>query len=69
MLDEAVKELPNAHFWIKSDGSDVVPGSMESTRGEWCGDVDLGDGAVEKQHEAYTKYLQLIDGLFHELRV
>ena len=29
ILDEAVGALSNAMWWIKSDGSDVVPGLTE----------------------------------------
>ena len=50
MLDEAVKVLPNEEWWIKSDGCDVIPGLTESVRLEWSGDVDLGDGSLQKQH-------------------
>ena len=30
ILDEAVKVLPDADWWIKSDGCDVVAGLIES---------------------------------------
>ena len=38
---------------------------MESmhTKHEWNGDVDLGDGVLQKQHEAYSNRLRVIDGL------
>ena len=60
-------QLPHTHWWIKSDGCDVVVGLMESTRGVWSGDVDLGDGSVESQYSAYCKRLNLIDGICCEL--
>lgn len=30
---------------------------------EWGGDVDLGDGALQKKHAEYTKRLQLVENL------
>ena len=32
---------PDACWWIKGDGVDVVKGLFESTKGIWSGDVDL----------------------------
>lgn len=42
VLDEAVRALPNATWWVKSDGSDVIHGLTESVKKEWSGDVDMG---------------------------
>ena len=53
----------DSHWWIKSDGCDVVSSLMESMRNEWNGDVDLGDGAVQKLHAEYCKRLELIEDL------
>ena len=47
-LDEGARLLPNAVWWLKADGVDVLPGLGES---EWSGDVDLGDGRVQCIHE------------------
>ena len=58
-----MKELPDSRWWMKSDGCDVVSGLMESMRNEWNGDVDLGDGAVQKQHATYCERLQDIEDL------
>lgn len=46
LLDDAAETLPDESWWIKSDGCDVVAGLTESMRGEWSGDVDLGDGSL-----------------------
>ena len=50
--------LPDADWWIKADGVDVVPGISESVRKEWSGDVDLADGAINQTHDAYLKRLK-----------
>lgn len=60
-------QLPDTHWWIKSDGCDVVMGLMESTRGVWSGDVDLGDGSVKSQYLTYCERLNLIDGMCYQL--
>ena len=49
--------LPEAMWWIKSDGVDVVSGLMESTKRVWNGDVDLGDGVVQMKHANYIHRL------------
>ncbi len=66
LLDEAAKMLPNELWWIKSDGCDVVAGLTESMRGQWSGDIDLGDGSLQKQFKDYTNYtnrIELINGV------
>ena len=67
MLDEAVRLLPDAVWWIKSDGCDVVSGLTESTKHEWTGDVDMADGSLEQQHDAYLKRLDLVKGISRKL--
>ena len=42
------------------DGCDVVSGLGESTRHIWSGDVDLADGKLQEQHDAYMKHLEFI---------
>ena len=44
---------PNARWWIKGDGTDVVKGLWESVSGQWSGDVDLNDGKFD---ELYKKF-------------
>ena len=63
MLDEAHRTHPNAWWWVKGDGCDLVSGVCESTKLEWSGDVDLNDGDVQKAYEVYRQRLTLIDGV------
>ena len=48
VLREAARLDPHAAWWIKADGCDVVKGLFESVRGQWSGDVNLNDGAVDR---------------------
>ena len=71
VLDQAVKILPATWWWIISDdGVDVTAGLMESSRQEWYGDgdgdVDLGDGELQKQYRAYMGRLKLVNGICRE---
>ena len=59
-LDEAVRLLPDAVWWIKADGVDVTAGLGESVKKEWSGDVDLNDGKVKQMHDAYLSRLKAI---------
>ena len=61
-----MKMLPNVEWWIKSDGCDAVSGLTESVNYERSGDVDLGDGRVQKQHADYLKHIELVNGLSHQ---
>ena len=67
ILDDAVKALPDAIWWIKSDGSDVIPGLTESVRREWSGDVDLGDGIVQTQHKDYLERIEVVNQISRNL--
>ena len=55
----ALKQLQEAHpkgcFWIKLDACDLKPALQESTRGEWNGDVDLGDGKLHQLRLLYDQ--------------
>lgn len=62
-LDEAVRLLPDAIWWLKADGVDVVAGIHESVSLEWNGDVDLNDGEVQKMREAYLNRLSFIGSI------
>lgn len=55
--------LPDASWWIKSDGCDVVAGLTESMRSEWGGDIDLGDGKLQQKYKKYLSRLQLVKGI------
>jgi len=63
VLDEAMRHDPDAWWWVKADGCDVLPGLAESTRGVWSGDVDLNDGDLQKQYLEYQHRLNAIKQL------
>ena len=48
---------------MKADGCDLISGLAESTRGIWSGDVDLNDGALDKQYQEYNSRLLTIKNL------
>lgn len=54
---------PNSWWWIKTDGVDVLPGLGESVRMLWSGDVDLNDGNLQVQYDAYKEELRRIKQL------
>ncbi len=62
-IEQAAAQLPGSRWWIKSDGCDVVSGLMVSMRNVWNGDVDFGDGLLQKQYSDYLKRLEFIDNL------
>ena len=68
ILDEAVRLLPDAVWWLKADGVDVVSGISESVRLEWSGDVDLNDGEIQRMREAYLNRLEFIENIGIEHR-
>ena len=43
------------------DGTDIKPALQESTKGEWNGDVDMGDGMLNVLRQEYDKRKQLIE--------
>lgn len=45
------------NWWIKGD---AVAGLGESVKGEWAGDVDLGDGRLQEMFKEYQRRLQMI---------
>lgn len=53
--------LPDAVWWLKADGVDVVAGLGESVRLEWSGDVDVNDGTLQASHQAYLQRLKFIE--------
>lgn len=62
MLDRAASIHPDCWWWVKADGVDLVSGLGESVKGEWSGDIDLNDGALQRQYEEYQKQLEHING-------
>lgn len=51
---------PEAWWWVKADGCDLVAGLKESVKQEWSGDVDLNDGKVAALHAEYKTRLGFI---------
>jgi len=63
MLESFKKNHPNGRFIIKADGTDLVPCVQESMKNKWNGDVDLGDGKLEKLRAEYDRLRKLaLDG-------
>ena len=60
MLDEAQKTNPDASWWLKMDGCDLVEGLGESVDQVWTGDVDLADGALQEKHKCYMERLTFV---------
>lgn len=60
-MTEAHKLHPDARWWIKGDGCDVVSGLEESVCLEWHGDVDFGIGELESMYSTYLKRLTDMD--------
>ena len=54
---------PDAFWWIKGDGVDVVKGLFESTKGIWSGDVDLSDRALQQKIREICDRLSFVKGL------
>ena len=63
VLNALAAASPGGWFWIKGDGTDVVKGLWESTRGQWGGDVNLNDGKLESLRYEYDKRMKWIEGL------
>ena len=63
MLEELVSLSPNARWWIKGDGTDVVKGLWQSSSGEWSGDVDLNDGKLQQQFTKFCQRKERINGI------
>ena len=63
VLEEATCAHPNAWWWIKADGVDLLSGLGESVKGEWSGDVDLNDGSTQQLYKSYRKQLDFLDGI------
>ena len=57
MLKKLATVNPNARWWIKGDGTDVVKGLWESVSGEWSGDIDLNDGKLSQLYKEFQNRL------------
>lgn len=63
VLRKAKRVHPDAWWWVKADGCDVVSGSKESVKKEWSGDVDLNNGVVSELHNKYMDSLRFLDAV------
>lgn len=50
--------FPNARWWIKADGVDLLCSLEESVRGDWNGDVDLDDGKLQLLRSEYIARIE-----------
>ena len=62
MLEGAKRRNPNAMWWVKADGCDLVQGLKQSTRLIWSGDVDLDNGKLQEQYCQYRDISPLLMG-------
>lgn len=62
-FDQLKEANPNGRFWLKLDATDLKEAIMESVKGVWNGDVDLGDGKLQELREKYESSLNLMSGL------
>lgn len=61
---EELKEAnPSGRFWLKLDATDLKEALMESMKGVWNGDVDLGDGKLQELRGKYDGRVNLVTGL------
>lgn len=63
ILDKVKEANPDAAWWIKGDGVDVVKGLFESKRGDWSGDVDLSDGKLQQMVRGMCTRQKFVKGL------
>ena len=61
VLDKAAKHYPTEWWWLKRGGCDLVVNLGELVKGVCSGDVDLNDGCLQAQIDAYKKRLQSIE--------
>ena len=57
-LQQSKTANPEGRFWVKVDGTDIKPAPLESTRIEWNGDVDLGNGNLFILRQQYDERCQ-----------
>lgn len=50
---------PDGRFWLKLDGTDVKECLQESVKKVWNGDVDLGDGKLQRLRSEYDNRQQM----------
>ena len=60
-LDEVAKHHPTEWWWLKGDECDLVVNLGELVKGVWSDDMDLNDGCLQAQIDAYKKRLQPVE--------
>ncbi|XP_070565483.1 uncharacterized protein [Ptychodera flava] len=60
VLSDMKENMPTLRVWLKGDATDVNKGLFESRQLEWNGDVDMGDGTLQKTHKEYIDNIQTI---------
>lgn len=60
VLNEACLAHPDSWWWLKADGCDIISGLKESAKLEWSGDIDLNDGKLQEQYQAYREHLAFL---------
>lgn len=63
VLDEAVRVHPNSWWWIKADGCDIVSGIGESVSGQWSGDVNMDQEALQTSYQNYQEKLDFVKNI------
>ena len=62
-VDQLQEANPNGRFWLKLDATDLKEALMESMKGVWNGDVDLGDGKLQELRDDYDGRVNLVISL------
>ena len=57
------KANPNGRFWIQLNATDLKEALMESMKGAWNGDGDIGDGKLQGSRREYDGRVNLVPGL------
>ena len=52
---------PNGRFWLKADACDIKSILQQSVHGEWNGDCDLGDGALQGLRRQFEERVASLD--------
>ncbi|XP_078605180.1 uncharacterized protein LOC144878460 [Branchiostoma floridae x Branchiostoma japonicum] len=59
-LEAIAKTKPGARVWFKADACDLKVAIQTSMKGKWSGDVDFGDGSVQKMYGECQRRLALV---------
>ncbi|XP_035665314.1 uncharacterized protein LOC118408603 [Branchiostoma floridae] len=59
-LEAMAKTKPGARVWFKADACDLKVAIQTSMKGKWSGDVDFGDGSVQKMYGECQRRLALV---------